>query len=274
VAAREACARLAYDDGLTDTLKAYCAKIWTAKAKATRAAATPELLNSGAKAKRASCFAPPVPESRSLHPTASTSSAYQPDAPEIVPPSASRDAFGSLNNEQSIKEQPGFTTFASNPAPHSTVVSTTSSPAGSMVAPVTPGSQPPQVGESGTSAVPQRVDEAAVLTIAPARESGPPTRSSVLQLEGGYLVRKSLAFGSQDEPLLDFCRTNSMPLPAYQSQAMVKDGKPAQRIWIIIGDLKFELDKEAFANDREGRERLAGRVLKHLVKEKNKARGA
>jgi hypothetical protein len=54
---------------------------------------------------------------------------------------------------------------------------------------------------------------------------------------------------------------------------MVMEGQPVQRIWMVIGDLNFELDNELFSDDRQGRERLASRVLKHLVDERNKARG-
>lgn len=43
------------------------------------------------------------------------------------------------------------------------------------------------------------------------------------------------------------------------------------RLWIVVGELKFELPHPSA---KDGREKLAGRVLKHLVKEKEKKAAA
>jgi hypothetical protein len=44
------------------------------------------------------------------------------------------------------------------------------------------------------------------------------------------------------------------------------------RVWCIVGELKFELPNPK--EEKDGKERLAGRVLKHLTGELKKKEGA
>ncbi|KAH8924216.1 hypothetical protein BT69DRAFT_98272 [Atractiella rhizophila] len=74
--------------------------------------------------------------------------------------------------------------------------------------------------------------------------------------------------------LQEFTRSHNLPKPVFTSETGPAqeggDGKEqVLRVWVVIGDLKFELDKERFGKEHDGKERLAARVLKHLQKEES-----
>jgi hypothetical protein len=65
-----------------------------------------------------------------------------------------------------------------------------------------------------------------------------------------------------------------MPEPIYESAPVTEGDVTFEHTWLVIGDLKFELDKETFTDPTVEKERLASKVLRHLVKERSKAHSA
>ncbi|GAA5920385.1 hypothetical protein JCM1841_003366, partial [Sporobolomyces salmonicolor] len=79
--------------------------------------------------------------------------------------------------------------------------------------------------------------------------------SSVLVRQGGKTSAKVR--------LEEYCAVSSRPAPVFTRESS-SSGAAAGRVWVVIADLKFELPNPP-ATPGEGEEKLAGRVLRHLM---------
>lgn len=95
-------------------------------------------------------------------------------------------------------------------------------------------------------------------------------RSAILQLEGSLDLSSLVVVVPANVALCaEYCQANDLKRPEFsQETGTGADGQAEEqvlRVWVVLGDLKFELPNP---KEKDGKERLAGRVLKHLLKEK------
>jgi hypothetical protein len=199
VSAKEAVARICFDDELIETLKAHCARVYTAKAKKAKEAAASA--PAPVKGKRVSCFALPSPAKKASSSTCQpTSAADSHDAEPAGAPSVSSansvqvgdvasssavlgavppvpaESLGAVNSEElienSLPAQPSVTGGGASFYPSGSVEST--------AAPVSPS------GEPSTSSLTQPVKEPSVPAAAANVNPSHPPRSQIVELEGTY----------------------------------------------------------------------------------------
>ena len=72
----------------------------------------------------------------------------------------------------------------------------------------------------------------------------------------------------------EYCEAMELGEPKFHSEKTFKIEKQYQedhgrqlRIWITVGELRLELNNEKYEEEESGTEKLAGRVLKHLLKQ-------
>ncbi|KAI5476776.1 hypothetical protein MNV49_007291 [Pseudohyphozyma bogoriensis] len=103
-----------------------------------------------------------------------------------------------------------------------------------------------------------------------------PTVSGAMSHVSPALTVEKVSMGSvatpqqtpQQDALEAYCRQSGRPRPEFTSTELPSAGPEGAslRIHVVVGELKFELPKP---KGKDGKEKLAGRVLAHLVKEDN-----